>query len=57
MIARCEGHEAFVTGVAFDRWRCDDQTYRFGSVGEDCNLILWDFSLAALQNPKHVSFH
>lgn len=44
-----------VTGVAFDRWRCDDQTYRFGSVGEDCNLILWDFSFSALQKPKHVS--
>lgn len=54
MVARCEGHKSWVTGVAFDRWRCDDQTYRFGSVGEDCNLIFWDFSFSALQKPKHV---
>ncbi|KAL7317078.1 hypothetical protein PS15m_003479 [Mucor circinelloides] len=53
IIARCPGHKSWVTGVAFDRWRCDDQTYRFGSVGEDCNLILWDFSFSALQKPKH----
>ncbi|KAI7888305.1 WD40-repeat-containing domain protein [Mucor mucedo] len=53
MVARCEGHKSWVTGVAFDRWRCDEQTYRFGSVGEDCNLILWDFSFSALQKPKH----
>ncbi|KAI8638183.1 WD40-repeat-containing domain protein, partial [Parasitella parasitica] len=53
IIARCPGHKSWVTGVAFDRWRCDDQTCRFGSVGEDCNLILWDFSLSALQKPKH----
>jgi hypothetical protein len=57
MVARCQGHKSWVTGVAFDKWRCcDDQTYRFGSVGEDCNLILWDFSFSALQKPKHVSF-
>lgn len=57
MVARCEGHKSWVTDVAFDRWRCDDQTYRFGSVGEDCDLILWDFSFSALQKPKHVSLH
>lgn len=56
MIARCEGHKSWVTGVAFDRWRCDELNYRFGSVGEDCNLILWDFSFSALQKPKHVSY-
>ncbi|CAO3637296.1 unnamed protein product [Mucor hiemalis] len=52
MIARCEGHKSWVTSVAFDKWRCDEHTYRFGSVGEDCNLILWDFSFSALQKPK-----
>lgn len=57
MIARCEGHKSWVTSVAFDKWRCDEQTYRFGSVGEDCNLILWDFSFSALQKPKHVSLN
>ncbi|CEP07401.1 hypothetical protein [Parasitella parasitica] len=55
IIARCPGHKSWVTGVAFDRWRCEDKAYRFGSVGEDCNLILWDFSFSALQKPKHVS--
>ncbi|KAI7902357.1 WD40-repeat-containing domain protein [Cokeromyces recurvatus] len=53
LVARCQGHRSWVTGVAFDKWRCDDQNYRFGSVGEDCNLILWDFSYSALQKPKH----
>jgi hypothetical protein len=42
-----------VTSVKFDRWKCDDQNYRFGSVGEDANLIFWDFSFGALQKPKH----
>ncbi|KAI8328350.1 WD40-repeat-containing domain protein, partial [Blakeslea trispora] len=53
MVARCPGHKSWVTGVAFDRWKCDEQTYRFASVGEDCNLIFWDFSYSALQKPKH----
>ncbi|KAI8072152.1 WD40-repeat-containing domain protein [Gilbertella persicaria] len=53
MVARCQGHKSWVTGVAFDRWKCDEQTYRFASVGEDCNLIFWDFSYSALQKPKH----
>lgn len=56
MVARCQGHKSWVTDVAFDRWRCDEHTYRFGSVGEDCNLILWDFSFSALQKPKYVSY-
>lgn len=44
-----------VTSVAFDPWHCDGNVYRFGSVGEDCKLILWDFSFSALHRPKHVS--
>lgn len=44
-----------VTRVAFDPYRCDDKVYRFGSVGEDCKLILWDFSFSALHRPKNVS--
>ncbi|KAI8974713.1 WD40-repeat-containing domain protein [Pilobolus umbonatus] len=55
MVARCEGHRSWVTDVAFDPWRCDDDGYRFGSVGEDCQLLLWDFSINALQKPKLVS--
>jgi len=54
IIARCQGHSSFVTGVSFDpwRWRPEERSYRFASVGEDCKLIFWDFSSAALKRPK-----
>ncbi|KAI9293316.1 WD40 repeat-like protein [Neoconidiobolus thromboides FSU 785] len=52
IIARCQGHNAWVTGVAFDFWKCDEENYRFGSVGEDSQLLLWDFSLRALPKVK-----
>ncbi|KAJ1597249.1 hypothetical protein NDA14_001987 [Ustilago hordei] len=57
IVARCQGHTSFVTALAWDPWRWsrDDRTYRFASVGEDCKMILWDFSSAALNRPKtHV---
>ncbi|ORX91569.1 WD40 repeat-like protein [Basidiobolus meristosporus CBS 931.73] len=53
IVARCQGHQSWVTGVAFDPWRCDEKNYRFGSVGEDTKLLLWDFSVNALHRPKH----
>jgi hypothetical protein len=40
VIARCQGHSSFLSGLAFDDLRCDGRTYRFGSVGEDNKLIL-----------------
>lgn len=52
VVARCQGHSSFVAAVAFDDIRCDGRTYRFGSVGEDNKLILWDFSSGALHRPK-----
>ncbi|KIV83238.1 hypothetical protein PV11_05284 [Exophiala sideris] len=52
IIARCHGHDSWVTAVAFDPWRCDEKTYRFGSVGDDCKLLLWDFSVGILHRPK-----
>jgi WD40 repeat protein len=55
IIARCHGHDSWVTAVAFDPWRCDERTYRFGSVGDDCKLLLWDFSVGMLHRPKGVS--
>lgn len=55
IIARCQGHNSWVTAVAFDPWRCDERTYRFGSVGDDCRLLLWDFSVGMLHRPKVVS--
>lgn len=52
VIARCQGHSSFVSGVAFDPLRCDGRTYRFASVGEDCKLVLWDFSSGTLHRPR-----
>ncbi|KAF9421922.1 hypothetical protein BGZ94_008718 [Podila epigama] len=52
IVARCQGHQSYITGVAFDPWRCDERNYRFGSVGEDAKLLLWDFSVGALHKPK-----
>ncbi|ESZ96715.1 hypothetical protein SBOR_2859 [Sclerotinia borealis F-4128] len=55
IIARCTGHTSWVTAVACDPWRCDDRNYRFGSVGEDGKLLLWDFSVGMLHRPKAAS--
>ncbi|KAK3503584.1 putative WD40 repeat protein CreC [Neurospora crassa] len=55
LIARCQGHHSWVTSVAFDPWQCDGKNYRFGSVGEDCRLCLWDFSVGMLHRPKAAS--
>lgn len=55
LIARCIGHESWIRDVKFDPWRCDDRNYRFGSVGEDCRLLLWDFSVGMLGRPKQMS--
>lgn len=52
IIARCQGHQSWVTSVAFDPWRCDDRNYRFGSVGEDSRLLLWDFNVGMLTRKK-----
>ena len=52
LVARCVGHESWVLDVKFDFWRCDERNYRFGSVGEDCRLLLWDFSVGMLRRPK-----
>ncbi|GAB00071.1 uncharacterized protein L969DRAFT_97295 [Mixia osmundae IAM 14324] len=56
LVARCQGHGSFVTGAAFDPWRSDDRTSRVASVGEDNNLIMWDFSTAALQRPRAAQY-
>ncbi|MDI1489763.1 MAG: hypothetical protein OHK93_000961 [Ramalina farinacea] len=55
IIARCQGHHSWVTAVAFDPWRCDGRNYRFGSVGEDRRLLLWDFNIGMLRRPKVAS--
>ncbi|WVQ84387.1 hypothetical protein IAT38_006539 [Cryptococcus sp. DSM 104549] len=53
VIARCQGHSAFVTCINFDQMKGEGRAYRFGSVGEDGKLILWDFSPAAVHRPRH----
>ncbi|KFA65695.1 hypothetical protein S40285_04825 [Stachybotrys chlorohalonatus IBT 40285] len=55
LVARCQGHQSWVSAVAFDPWRCDDRNYRFGSVGEDGRLCLWDFSVGMLHRPRAAS--
>ena len=55
IVARCPGHHSWVTAVAFDPWRCDNRNYRFGSVGEDRRLLLWDFNVGMLRRPKSAS--
>lgn len=55
LVARCPGHHSWVTAVAFDPWRCDGRNYRFGSVGEDRRLLLWDFNIGMLRRPKAAS--
>ncbi|KAL2018273.1 hypothetical protein VTK56DRAFT_1027 [Thermocarpiscus australiensis] len=55
LVARCQGHHSWVAAVAFDPWRCDDRSYRFGSVGEDCRICLWDFSVGMLRRPRTAS--
>lgn len=54
IIARCQGHNSWVSAVAFDPWRCDERNYRLGSVGDDCRLLLWDFNVGMLHRPKAV---
>ncbi|KAL2915827.1 hypothetical protein HK105_204528 [Polyrhizophydium stewartii] len=55
IVARCQGHSSWVTGVAFDHHRCTDRNYRFGSVGEDTRLCLWDFSISSLHRPRSIA--
>ncbi|KAL2264866.1 hypothetical protein VTJ83DRAFT_7376 [Remersonia thermophila] len=55
LIARGQGHHSWVTSVAFDPWRCDEHSYRFGSVGEDRRICLWDFSVGMLHRPRASS--
>lgn len=52
IVAHCQGHSSWVTGVAWDAFRGEDGTLRIGSVGEDCKLILWDFARSSLTLPK-----
>lgn len=39
-VLRGEGHQSWVTGVAFDYWTSRQPYYRFTSVGEDAQLCM-----------------
>jgi hypothetical protein len=36
----------------FDDWKCTERHFRFGSVGEDARICLWDFTVAGLKRTK-----
>lgn len=56
IVARGQGHNSWVSAVAFDAYfKGDDMCYRIGSVGQDARLCLWDFSAAALRQPRRSS--
>ncbi|KAK4766308.1 hypothetical protein SAY87_007950 [Trapa incisa] len=59
VVAWGEGHNSWVSGVAFDSsWSPPDtenseQTvYRFGSVGQDTQLLLWDLQMEEIVVPQ-----
>ncbi|GAA5968262.1 hypothetical protein JCM11641_003787 [Rhodosporidiobolus odoratus] len=53
VVAHCQGHSSWITSLAWDPWRSDERSMRFVSTGEDCKVVLWDLSSAALtRRPK-----
>jgi WD40 repeat protein len=58
LIGRGVGHHSWVTGLSFDPVISTDRAYRFGSVGDDGRLLLWELSSGTLVMPKQpVSRH
>lgn len=58
VVARGEGHNSWVSGVAFDSYwsspnsgGTENVTYRFGSVGQDTQLLLWELELDEIAVP------
>jgi len=54
LVGRGVGHHSWVTGLAFDPVISTDRAYRFGSVGDDGRLLLWELSSGTLVMPKQV---
>jgi catabolite repression protein CreC len=52
LVGRGVGHHSWVSGIAFDPIISTDRAYRFGSVGDDGRLLLWDLSSGTLVMPK-----
>lgn len=59
VVAWGEGHNSWVSGVAFDPYwlpptsdgTSDSVMYRFGSVGQDTQLLLWDLAMDEIVVP------
>ncbi|XP_051131414.1 uncharacterized protein LOC127251662 isoform X2 [Andrographis paniculata] len=59
IVAWAEGHNSWVSGVAFDSYWVppnsdgldENVVYRFGSVGQDTQLLLWDLEMDELVVP------
>uniref|UniRef100_A0A453K7G0 Uncharacterized protein n=1 Tax=Aegilops tauschii subsp. strangulata TaxID=200361 RepID=A0A453K7G0_AEGTS len=63
-VAWGEGHNSWVSGVAFDPYWSppnadgtgENAVYRFGSVGQDTQLLLWDLAMDEIVVPlRHPS--
>ena len=56
LVARGQGHQSWVSAVAFDPWNCTPTagmgTYSFASVGHDGRLLLWELDLSSLFGPR-----
>ncbi|KAK9290504.1 hypothetical protein L1049_008674 [Liquidambar formosana] len=63
VVAWCEGHNSWVSGVAFDSYWSSPNSdgigetvmYRFGSVGQDTQLLLWDLEMDEIVVPLRRS--
>ncbi|KAM7496712.1 hypothetical protein LguiA_021126 [Lonicera macranthoides] len=59
VVAWGEGHNSWVSGVAFDSYwspptsedTAENVVYRFGSVGQDTQLLLWDLAMDEIVVP------
>lgn len=54
LVGRGVGHHSWVTSLAFDPVISTDRAYRFGSVGDDGRLLLWELSSGTLVMPKQT---
>jgi len=53
LVARGEAHNSWISKIAFDPHRCSSKSYyRFASVGQDCQVAIWEFSADTLELPK-----
>jgi len=56
IVARCQGHSSWINSIMFDKTNSINRCYRFGSVGEDAKLLLWEFSVNTIPRPRSKSF-